>query len=630
MNAQEDEWFQVHRTTWLERLKFLKFGSARVLDRVARVVIHPEDEEAAEDAYKTPWYLHWALCVYGVQILMLYGSVKSIGWKPLEHGGWTDAEASDWVNRVTELVDVPTDRPPQLCRSVIEVSAVDAMNTLARACSMRLLSRRGGVHVALSEEYAALRSQIIVFSSVNGDRAFATRQTSQRADAIATAWAVHRKHREERRRVVVERAAVSSDDDEAYQSVDDEDGRDRDQYDEDDDDDDDEDEDDDDDVDDVLGRGPNRVDRVVRSTFGEDAWREYEARASHERVTPSPDFDPVIRRVARAATRRRGDALAPDHRELLEDVRRDVETARRALERSRRDRDHDRDRDRDRDRERDYPMAVSAALERSRRDRDRELELERGRRALEAYRVEERQLAAAAEASMREVSAAPSAQAAAEAASAAARAAEATADAFRRRELPHVSTPEECADAVIAAAQEVYARAGVPYPASFPQQTTAAAAAFVATIEDRRALEAYRVEERQLAAAAEASMREVSDADDADDADDDEDDERSRSRLTSPDSRPPEDVERLVAGLSAQLEDARDALEIAENELTCQICFEERRDAVLMPCMHMLYCVGCVDRVATEAMRSGQPDRCPCCRQSVCGVLRCKASARGG
>ena len=134
LNAQEDEWFQVHRTTWLERLKFLKFGSARVLDRVARVVIHPEDEEAAEDAYKTPWYLHWALCVYGVQILMLYGSVKSIGWKPLEHCGWTDAEASDWVNRVTELVDVPTDRPPQLCRSVIEVSAVDAMNTLARAC----------------------------------------------------------------------------------------------------------------------------------------------------------------------------------------------------------------------------------------------------------------------------------------------------------------------------------------------------------------------------------------------------------------------------------------------------------------------------------------------------------------
>ena len=145
-----------------------------------------------------------------------------------------------------------------------------------------------------------------------------------------------------------------------------------------------------------------------------------------------------------------------------------------------------------------------------------------------------------------------------------------------------------------------------------------------------QSIRTYRVEERQLAAAAEASMREVSDADDADDADDDEDDERSRSRLMSPDSRPPEDVERLVAGLSAQLEDARDALEIAENELTCQICFEERRDAVLMPCMHMLYCVGCVDRVATEAMRSGQPDRCPCCRQSVCGVLRCKASARGG
>ena len=117
---------------------------------------------------------------------MLYGSVKSIGWKPLEHGGWTDAEASDWVNRVIRRsAACRLDRPPQLCRAVIAVSAVDAMSTLARACSMRLLSRRGGVHVALAEEYAALRSQITVFSSVNGDRAFATRQTSQRADAIA-------------------------------------------------------------------------------------------------------------------------------------------------------------------------------------------------------------------------------------------------------------------------------------------------------------------------------------------------------------------------------------------------------------------------------------------------------------
>jgi hypothetical protein len=31
--------------------------------------------------------------------------------------------------------------------------------------------------------------------------------------------------------------------------------------------------------------------------------------------------------------------------------------------------------------------------------------------------------------------------------------------------------------------------------------------------------------------------------------------------------------------------------------------------------------------VALEAMRNGQPDRCPCCRQSVCGVLRCRHMA---
>lgn len=38
-------------------------------------------------------------------------------------------------------------------------------------------------------------------------------------------------------------------------------------------------------------------------------------------------------------------------------------------------------------------------------------------------------------------------------------------------------------------------------------------------------------------------------------------------------------------------------------------------------------CKECVDRVALDAMQRGQPDRCPCCRQSVCGVLRCRRMA---
>ena len=76
--------------------------------------------------------------------------------------------------------------------------------------------------------------------------------------------------------------------------------------------------------------------------------------------------------------------------------------------------------------------------------------------------------------------------------------------------------------------------------------------------------------------------------------------------------------------LRAALMDTARRLEAAQDELLCQICFTERRDALIMPCLHLLYCRSCVDRSSEANERRGLPDRCPCCRASVGGVLRCK------
>ena len=76
--------------------------------------------------------------------------------------------------------------------------------------------------------------------------------------------------------------------------------------------------------------------------------------------------------------------------------------------------------------------------------------------------------------------------------------------------------------------------------------------------------------------------------------------------------------------LRAALMDTARRLEAAQDELLCQICFTERRDALIMPCLHLLYCRRCVDRSSEANERRGLPDRCPCCRASVGGVLRCK------
>ena len=158
--------------------------------------------------------------------------------------------------------------------------------------------------------------------------------------------------------------------------------------------------------------------------------------------------------------------------------------------------------------------------------------------------------------------------------------------------------------------REAHRFAGVPYPDGFPTSVDS-----VRSEDDRSAgrLLAGRLVERERLA------RVVGD-------DDDDDDE---TVAPSPPSLPaPIDEAGLgemdERDLRAALMDTARRLEAAQDELLCQICFTERRDALIMPCLHLLYCRRCVDRSSEANERRGLPDRCPCCRASVGGVLRCK------
>ena len=166
--------------------------------------------------------------------------------------------------------------------------------------------------------------------------------------------------------------------------------------------------------------------------------------------------------------------------------------------------------------------------------------------------------------------------------------------------------PGEGAGDVIAAARDVYRAAGVPYPDSFPTAVEAAADVVSQGAEgyvseyDRRTGDFSRVTEAEVTASV------------------------ARPRIVpvlgdNSDIAPMNDTQ-----LRTELAATRQKLEDAHDELLCQICFTERRDALIMPCLHMLYCRHCVDRTSAENERRGYPDRCPCCRESIGGVLRCK------
>jgi hypothetical protein len=77
------------------------------------------------------------------------------------------------------------------------------------------------------------------------------------------------------------------------------------------------------------------------------------------------------------------------------------------------------------------------------------------------------------------------------------------------------------------------------------------------------------------------------------------------------------------AAAAAAQQALREAQEKVEQATLCQICFEQPRDTVLMPCMHFLYCAGCVRKGVEQAAagKDGGVLRCPVCRAPVSGQV---------
>jgi TolA-binding protein len=88
--------------------------------------------------------------------------------------------------------------------------------------------------------------------------------------------------------------------------------------------------------------------------------------------------------------------------------------------------------------------------------------------------------------------------------------------------------------------------------------------------------------------------------------------------------------EAAAAAAAAELRTTNDQLERA---LLCQICFEKPKDTVLMPCMHFLYCSGCLAAAKTPGKKAaggaaggskgdgGAVLKCPVCRVPCSGQL---------
>ena len=58
-----------------------------------------------------------------------------------------------------------------------------------------------------------------------------------------------------------------------------------------------------------------------------------------------------------------------------------------------------------------------------------------------------------------------------------------------------------------------------------------------------------------------------------------------------------------------------------EHEVLCTICYTNKRDTVVCPCLHLMYCHACISRVH-EAAAEGGTARCPHCRAQMTATMR--------
>eukprot|EP01028_Stygiella_incarcerata_P014672 TRINITY_DN99_c2_g1_i1.p1 TRINITY_DN99_c2_g1~~TRINITY_DN99_c2_g1_i1.p1 ORF type:complete len:301 (+),score=54.32 TRINITY_DN99_c2_g1_i1:68-970(+) len=84
--------------------------------------------------------------------------------------------------------------------------------------------------------------------------------------------------------------------------------------------------------------------------------------------------------------------------------------------------------------------------------------------------------------------------------------------------------------------------------------------------------------------------------------------EEDMKRLTTCSTKEGDEERVTVESLKAKLENAEKRI---REKLLCQICFERDRNAVIMPCMHMVCCSECASSVGS----------CPICRGPKAGVV---------
>mmetsp|Transcript_12762 Transcript_12762/g.35680 ORF Transcript_12762/g.35680 Transcript_12762/m.35680 type:complete len:117 (+) Transcript_12762:819-1169(+) len=80
------------------------------------------------------------------------------------------------------------------------------------------------------------------------------------------------------------------------------------------------------------------------------------------------------------------------------------------------------------------------------------------------------------------------------------------------------------------------------------------------------------------------------------------------------------DVDRISRDICELREENRGLkteLEGLEAQVRCRICYESRRNCLLMPCLHHLFCTRCIDL----HFQSSGARTCPVCRKGVSGVL---------
>lgn len=82
------------------------------------------------------------------------------------------------------------------------------------------------------------------------------------------------------------------------------------------------------------------------------------------------------------------------------------------------------------------------------------------------------------------------------------------------------------------------------------------------------------------------------------------------------------DVERsTVDELCEEVKRLRSRVDNAERALNCGICLVSKRDAVIFPCMHAMYCHECVQK-HFKTCSSQNAKKCPCCRTVMTGMMR--------